>query len=348
MTYSVTANQRLYTLVDDLTDRFQVIVTGRITSAEWNLPLATFQIEVDRPDVFVKILPTGYFALAGKIPVLFPELAMQAYALQITVSAPGHEGASATVNVPIATNTFPLPEQNFALNYAPIRLQGRVTLAATGAPLVNATVTVDEPNLSTLRAPTRFTHANGTQVNSGALNPSGAIRTVIEAAPPDAQQLRLSTTAGLGGGSILRIGNASAYTYVVLDSVPQPGIVVLRGTPRRSLNFGEEARRVTFVPDGGSQQLTADVPAGIGLLPLNGALGGSALQMADADPLRVEYFSAAALTDTQGYYRLSGIGRRQSIHLRAVDAPALNDAERDWLIDPRQPINTINFSLTPI
>jgi hypothetical protein len=347
MSYTVTANQRLFTVVDDLTDVFQVVVTGRVTSAEWNTSLAAFQIEVDHPDVFVKTFPTGYFALAGKIPVLFPQLATQAYTLQITVSAPGHEGTTLTVNVPIAS-TFPLAEQNFPLNFTPIRIQGRVTLAATGTPVVSAVVRVDEANLSTLRTPTRFAHANGTPVNSGALNPSGALRTVIESAPPDAQQLRLSDTTGLAGGSILRLGSATGYTFVVLDSLPQPGTVLLRGTPRRSVNFGEEARLVTFAPDGGSQQLTADVPAGIGLLPLDGTLGSDALEIADADPLRVEYHAVSAITDTQGYYRLSGVGRRQGVHLRAVDAPALNDAERDWLIDPHQPINTVNFSLTPI
>ena len=114
------------------------------------------------------------------------------------------------------------------------------------------------------------------------------------------------------------------------------------------MNQGEEAQLVTFVPDGGLQQLTADLPAGIGLLPLNGTLGGDAQQIDDADPLLAEYHVVAAVTDNQGYYRLSGVGRRQTVHLRAVDAPALNDAERDWLLDPRQPINTVNFPLTLI
>ena len=347
MTYQLTANRRLYTLVDDLTTIFQVAVTGRVMSAEWNTPLADFQVEVDHPAVFIKTFPTGYFALAGKIPLLFPQLDTQAYTLQITVSAPGHEGATVIVPVPIGS-TFPLAEQLFPLNFTPVRIQGRVTLAATNAPVVTAIVTVDEANLATLRAPNRFAHANGTQVNSGTLNASGALRTVIESAPPDARQLRLSDTTGLGGGSILRLGSPTGYTFVVLDSVPQPGIVLMRGTPRRSVNQGEAARLVTFAPDGGSQQLTADLLAGTGLLPLNGTLGGDALHINDVDPLLAEYHAVAAVMDSQGYYRLSGVGRRQTVHLRAVDAPALNDAERDWLIDPRQSINTVNFSLTPI
>lgn len=345
MTYQLTANQRLYTLVDDLTDLFQVIVSGRVMSADWNSPLSTFHIGVDHPDVFVKTFPTGYYALAGRIGVVFPALNTQPYALQLTVSAPGYVGATATVVIPMAA-VFPLPEQPFALSYEPVRLQGRVTLASTGAPLVNAAVTVAEPNLATLRTPTRFAHANGTPVNRGALNPSGALRSVIEPAPAHAQQLRLSDTAGLGAGSILRLGNAVAFTFVVLDSVPQPGSVLLRGTPRRSVNVGEEVRLVNFAPDGGAQQLTAALPAGIGLLPLDGDLNAEALLIADADPLLAEYHAVGALTDSQGYYRLSGVGRRQSVHLAAVDAPALNGAERDWLIDPRQPINIVNFSLT--
>ena len=347
MTYQRTANQRIYTLVDDLTEIFQVVVTGRVTSAEWNTPLANPQIKVDHPAVFVRTFTTGYFALAGKIPVLFPELDTQAYALQITVSAPGHDGSTVTVAVPISS-AFPLAEQSFLLHYTPVRLQGRVTLASTGAPVVSATVRVDEANLSTLRAPTRFAHLNSTQVNSGTLTSSGVLRTVIHSTPPDAQELRLSDTTGLGGGSILRLGNPMAYTFVVLDSVPQPGIVLLRGTPRRSVNQGEVARLVTFAPDGGTQQLSDDVPAGVGLLPLDGTLGGDALQIDDPNPLQVEYHAVAAVTDSQGYYRLNGVGRRQTVHLRAVDAPVLNDAERDWLIDPRQPINTVNFSLTQI
>ena len=105
---------------------------------------------------------------------------------------------------------------------------------------------------------------------------------------------------------------------------------------------------MTFAPDGTAQLLTDDLPAGIGLLPLNGNLGGDALQIDDADPLLVEYHAVGALTDSQGYYRLNGVGRRQTIHLRAVDPLALNDAERDWLIDPRRPVNTVSLALTPI
>ena len=347
MTYPLTANQRIYTLVDDLTAIFQVVLIGRVLSAEWNTPLSTFHVDVDHPDVFVNVFSSGYFALAGKIPLLFPELDTQAYGLQVTVSAPGHESVSAAVVIPIAS-TFPLAEQLFSLNYNPVRIQGRVTLASTLAPVINAGVTVAEANLATLRIPTRFAHVNGTQVNSGALNASGALRTVIESASPDAQRLRLSDTTGLGVGSILRLGSPSAFLFVVIDSVPEPGAALLRGTPRRSVNQGEAAQLVTFVPDGGSQLLTDDLPAGIGLLPLDGNLGGDALQMNDADPLLVEYHAVGALTDSQGYYRLSGVGRRQTIHLRAVDSPALNDAERDWLIDPRQPVNTVSFALTPI
>ena len=187
MTYPLTTNQRTYTLVDDLTDIFQVVMTGRVLSAEWNTPLSAFQIDVDRPDIFVNLFPTGYFALAGKIAQLFPELDTQAYVLQITLNAPGHESASAAVAIPIGS-TFPLAEQLFSLNYSPVRIQGRVTLVSSAAPVINASVTVAEANLATLRAPTRFAHSNGTQVNSGALNASGALRTVIESALPDAQR----------------------------------------------------------------------------------------------------------------------------------------------------------------
>jgi hypothetical protein len=347
MSYPLTANERLFQVVDDLTDTLQLVVAGRVLSDEWSMPLTTFQVQVNRPDIAVNTFPTGYFALAGKIPRLFPDLAVQAYSLELTVGAPGHESATALVAIP-AGSVFPLAELVFTLNYHPVRVQGRVTLAATNSQVVNALVTVADANLATLRSPTRFAHANGTTVRSGVLSTVGAPRVVIENASAFAGQLRLSSTAGMGGGSIVRLGTAAGYTFVVLDSVPEPGVVRLRGTPGRSVNRGEAAQRMTFATDGGAQLLTDDLPAGIGLLPLDGSLGGDALHIDDANSLVAEHHVVGAITDTQGYYRLDGVGRRRAINLHAVDDPPLNDTDRDWLIDHRQPVNTVNLSLTPI
>ena len=77
MRYQLNVNQRIYTVVDDGTETFQLLLSGQVLSAEWSEPLPTFQIEVDRPDIYVKIMAEGYFALAGKVERLFPMLAVQ-------------------------------------------------------------------------------------------------------------------------------------------------------------------------------------------------------------------------------------------------------------------------------
>jgi hypothetical protein len=348
MSYQIEVNQRIYTVVDDLTDRFEVLLAGRVLSAVWNEPLPGFQIEVDHPDVFVNVMADGYFALAGKIGLLFPDLATQAYALQLTVDAPFHTGSTATVPVPPGS-TFPLPQQLFLLHYRLVRLQGRITLAADGSPVIGAAVTINEPNLATLRSPTQFPHLAGTPIRSGSLNPAGGPRTITLAALRGEQLVMLNDTTGLAAGSIVRLGNPETYLFVVVDSVgPVPNQVHLRGLLTRSVAAGEVAQPVTFAPDGGSQPLATDLPAGLGLLLLGGNLGGNALLIDDATPTQVEYFAAGAIADSAGYYRLDGIGRVQSINLQAVNPPTTHDIERIWFIDNRRSVNTVNLALTLI
>lgn len=352
MSYQIIVGQATYTVVDDLTDTFQVLLSGQVLSAEWNEPLPGFQINVDRPDIFVKTMAGGFFALAGHVNQLFPQLDSTAYAFDVSASAANTVGQTVTIAVPMGS-TFPLAEQNFSLNYVPLRVQGRVTLAATGAPVANAAVTIDLPNALTLRSVSQFEHAAGTPVRSGSLSPSGAGRAVAQTAPLAALTLQLDNTAGLAPGFILRLGAPAAFLFVVIDSVgPEPGVVNLRTPVTRTVTAGEPAQRVTFTPDGNSQPLAEAIPAGLGLLPLGGSLAAGAVQIDDASPARVEYHAVGALADSQGYYRLDGIGRRRSISLRALNPPPpatpTHQAVQGWLVNPRQPVNIVDLPLTPI
>lgn len=347
--YEVVANQRIYHVVDDLTMRFGLLVAGRVRSASTGTALRQFDVQVDNDElgaVFVKIMLDGFFALAGNSARLFPDLANTAYQLDLTISAPHYRPLTTSVNIP-ANSTFPLPELALTLDLQTLRIAGRVTRADNGAAVGNGRVTVQETNVATLRTPLHFDHAAGTVVQPVTLAPNGAGRTLAAEARQSAGELVLDSAAGLGAGVILRLGPPHEFEYVTVD-VPgsSPNSLVLRGITRRGFPVGSVVQPVTATPGAPPRALTEDLRAGDGLLLLDGAIAGDALQVEDADPARIEFHALDARTDAQGYYRLDGFGRIRTFTLFAENTASTQNANRTWTIEPLRPVNTVDLSLT--
>jgi hypothetical protein len=348
MTFQRIINQYRYRAIVDHTNIFQVIVFGMASSAASHLPISGLHVSIDHADIAVNTLTDGYYALAAHVPQAFPALATQAYTFDITFSAPFHDDVLVTINIPPGS-TFPLPPEDVVLTYRPIQIQGRVTLAATEQPQANATVSVHETNVATLRLPTRFAHSSRTPVQGGTLDPTSTRHRVARTSVPPASAVTLDATTAIATGTILRLGDPIAYLYVIVDSVDTAtDTVQVRGGINRTVRQGEPAEVVTFTASGSTLALDQDIAIESGLLPLNGSIETAALQINDANPQQVEYHTLSALTDVQGYYRLTGINGRPSVLLRAVDAMISNSAERNWLINIRERVNIVNMPLRPI
>jgi hypothetical protein len=165
MQLQIAAADRLYTVVEDLTSLFRVVVSGRVRDAIDGDPLrAGFRVGTSRRELVARTLPDGLFAVAADPALAFPSDAA-AYDFELEVSAPGYRPETVAVPVPPAS-TFPLAPLDVSLRRLPVRVQGRVVRAAGGDPVAGARVTVQAPEVLALHAPLAFAHGAGAWASS--------------------------------------------------------------------------------------------------------------------------------------------------------------------------------------
>jgi hypothetical protein len=338
------ANQRRYWVVDDDMRSFVALVAGRVFSAETNTPLSTFQVIASRDDLAITHAADGVFAVAGYPSQLFPDLAMQPYQFDLTISTAKHRGATLTVNVPMAAQ-FPLPELAVLLPFQPIRLQGRITLATTGAAIANASVTVNEANTITLRAPLVRDYAIGSAAQACTIAPVGAARLLTESARAGATELVLDSSAGLVANDLLQLGTPVWHTIVIVAGAGTvPNSLRLQTALTRSYSSGSTFQPISATLAAPTRNLVADATLGDGLLRLDGTLNANAIRLNDG--VQASFYYLNALSDTAGYYRLDGIGGQATVTVLATTAT--HDLQRTWFIDPRLDTNRVDFALTPL
>src|SRR5262249_51765606 len=124
--------------------------------------------------------------------------------------------------------------------------------------------------------------------------------------------------------SILQLSSPAQLLveYAIVDHLgpgpaSQPGDVILRTGLNRS--YGSTATIVQFVNAvtvGAPTQLARDADAGDGLLLLNQMPGGSAV-VVDAGSSNKEFHEVGAVSNTEGYYSVQGIGRAKELFLQA-------------------------------
>jgi len=138
--------------------------------------------------------------------------------------------------------------------------------------------------------------------------------------------------------------------YAIVDHVGpgpanQPGDVFLRTGLNRSYGAAM-ATIVQFVnaaPTGAPAQLASDADAGDGLLLLNQMPAGTAVVVDGGSPTAKEFHELGAVSNSDGYYSVQGIGRAKEIFLQA--SKGITKKNRDWFVEYDRPINVVDFRL---
>lgn len=368
----VFVDNQMYTLVKDFRTSYQVLVSGLARDAlTGEAPVGALSIslrsmnvattdQVMKSLIFIKVLGSGLFCLAGAPERIFPDLSNTGYSLGLEVQVPGYRSAQLTASIP-RNSTFPLPTlPPVDLQPLPIRIQGRVVgMTTTPTPIVGANVfLLDEPNATltehvvALRTPLHFPHATGTTVQQRQLAPSGAVRQLATSVSAGNQVLTLNDSTGLAGGDILLIGSEAAGEYAVIDNLPRnvPSQVMLFNALNRSYAAGTAVQQYTPGSMGTNTMLSRPVDVGDGVLFLPVTLSASAgvIELADATASLVEYHALGAVTDANGYYQLDGITRVQTVYMDASAAGyAAMHNPTAWTVDYGRPVNIVDFQLLP-
>ena len=204
-----------------------------------------------------------------------------------------------------------------------------------------------------LRTPLYFPHAVGTTVQQRQLTTSGTARQLTASVTGGNQVLTLNDVTGLAVGDVLLIGTNAAGEYVVIDSLPQdaPEQIILRNILNYSFAAGTVVQKYAPGASGTSTTLTRQANAGEGVvfLPINlPAAPTDLIEIADTTAEFVEYHALGAITYDNGYYRLDGFTRVQTVYMdaSAVDYAAMQSPAA-WTIDYGQPVNNVDFRLLP-
>lgn len=361
--HQVAVGNLLYTVVDDCTTTYWALLTGSVTDEILgDLYAPGFTVNTGRADLATKTTANGLFAVTGYPDQSFPNhSSINSPNVNLELKAPGFRDL--TISQPILAGVpFPIVVPPQKLRRLPVRIQGRVVNDLTRAPYAGSLVlSVDDPNnppsihTTALRTPLYFDHPTAPVAQLVTITaPSGPSLTAAVTAGD--QILNLSSRSGLGTGSVIQLSNASKLIveYGVVDQViPAPsataGQVLLRNALNRSYAAGV-ATTVSFVTAGaasGTINLSADVNAGDGVLLAPQLMNGTALittLVVDPGTPIVEYHEIGALTDSDGYYGLDGMGRVPEIFLFSSQG-ALQQTV-GWFIEYENAVNVVDLRLS--
>lgn len=353
----ITANGRIYTVVDDVDTVYWALITGAVVDGAAGGDFRhDFTVTPDLPGMTVRTIDGGLYCLAGYPEQVFPNLATMGYTVALTIAAQGYRGVSLPVPVP-QNSAFPVGAPITPLRPLPVRVQGRVVDDASRAPLPGAMVRTDDspgpPHVVSLRGPLHFAHPAGTAVREQPFSNAGPAKQLAVAAAGSSATVTLTNRAGLAPGGILRLGSAEPREFGIIASLAAtpanpalPGDVALTALLGRSLPAGADVQPVTPGAAGTVRHLVADADAGDGLVLLDGPLNVATVAVADAAPARVEYGSTGVLTDAQGFYALDGVGHVARVGL-IVSAPAHLSDTIPVVIDYSQAVSVVDCRLKP-
>jgi hypothetical protein len=163
------------------------------------------------------------------------------------------------------------------------------------------------------------------------------------------QVLNLSVRTGLAANSIVRLtGSAGVLLeYAVVDhlgpgAASTPGQVYLRNTFNSSYSVaGTAVDFVTATAAGAVGALSTDADAGDGVL-LSSVLFSGTVALETGTP-SAEFHEVGALSGSDGYYGLDGMGRVQELVLQATQGALTSTV--DWFVEYDQPLNLVDFRL---
>lgn len=356
--YSISAGSRLYTVVDDCVTDFVAIITGSVTDeifGEFVEP--GFKVVPAEGELTGKATRNGLFSVNGYPGQSFPHLDTISYTVDLLLSAPGFRDQPLSVTI-LPKSLFPIPVPPVAMRRLPVQIQGRVVNDATRAPIQGAVVTViDDPvtpptvHSLLLRSPLSFAHAAGAPVQEVTVTLTTNTQ-LTQRASAGATTLSLNSRVGLVPNSVIQLAGPSQLfvEYAIVDSVGpgpanQPGDVFLRVGLNRSYAAGATTvvQFVNTAPAGAPAQFAADADAGDGLLLLNQIPAGSTVVVDGASPTAKEFHEVGAVSNSDGYYSVQGIGRAKEIFLQA--SKGITKKTRSWFVEYDRPINIVDFRL---
>lgn len=350
--HHVDLNGEVYTVVDAAETVYQAVLVGSATDEIFGaLDAPGFAVQLTRGDLRAKAFRNGSYAVSGYPGQSFPQLATKSYTVNYTLTAPGFRDLPASATIPSGAS-LPIAE-TAAMRRLPVRIQGQVVSYASRTPIAGALIlSVDDPStppsvhITAMRSPLSFAHASGASVRQVAIAVTGTSQLAQAVHGGDAV-LDLTSRAGLAPGSIVRITSDMGVRmeYGVVDSLgpgapSDSGAVLLRSSIVRSYTVA--ATTVEFVevtPAGAAASLSSDADSGDGVLLASQPLSHT-VAIESGSP-RAEIHEVGALSDSDGYYGLDGIGRTRDVFLQASKAALQQTA--DWFVQYDQPVNSVDF-----
>lgn len=358
MPYDVTHRSHVYRVVDDRTSVTVAAVIGQLVDEITAGPLPSrATVTIDRPGFVARAFDGGWFVVSALPHLDLPLLGSDPYTLVASIRAATFQPLELTVTLPAAA-TLPLELGPVPLRRQRVQLRGRVTHRVTGAPiadaLVFATGVAGGSPLLVTRQPQRAPHATGTSVRRRRLDDTPTVTQLAAPARGGATTIAVSSRTGLADGDLVRLGTAATGEYTVVETVSTepanpalPGDLELRAPLFRGFPATTDVRRINpdVVPQ--TRATVADADAGDGVLLLDGAIDPNAIETVEVlDGTRTEYHTIGALTDSDGFYHLYGIGRVGALRVIARSA-GLSDGTRTVAIDPGRPTTDVNLQLEP-
>lgn len=358
--YQVSANSRLYTVVDDCAPVFFAMIVGAVSDEILGtFDSSSLQVKFTRNDLGATVTRQGMYAISALPPRSFPKLDTQSYTVDYTLTADGFRDAPRSVTIP-ASPTLPISAPSAAMRRLPVRLQGRVVQDSTGQPVAGALIVcVDNPNPPSpppppplphtllMRSPLSFAHPVNAPVQQVTLSTAGTAH-LAQPAAAGSRTILLDTTSGLSGSAFVQLANTTStlVEYATVSAIgPQPGVVTLNNPLNRSYPQGTATavRFVTASPAGSAAHLLLDADAGDGVLIADTLLQVNTVAVDLGGPA-VEYHELGALTGIDGYFAADGIGRTAQIFLRPnPGTPGLPIVP--WFIEYERAVNVVNFRI---
>ena len=343
--YAVQAQGLTYTVVNDVQITYQAVITGSLTDEASGTPLLVEAlITPDLPGLGVNLTDGALFAVTAYVKRVFPQLATTAYTVHLGIAASGYRPTSVTVPIP-AGSTLPIALPAISMRPLPVRLQGRVVKASDRSAIAGATISSAANAVLLARSPLYFDHASGVAVNAVTFTPTGPARSLATTVTGGSSSLALNNTAGLLASQILRIGSGPLTEMAVIQSLgPNPAQVNLLTPVNSSYPAAAPVQQVNAAGPIGSAALARSSNTGDGLMILAAPLVATGIQIADG--AQTEYHLLNAISDGSGYYHANGMAGVVWLNLQAA-AGGFTNADATWLLDYNNPVNVVDFRLTP-
>jgi hypothetical protein len=352
----VEAKDITYTVVEDLTSIFEVLVEGSVVDdVTGGAPGSAVQLDADRDGVFLKALENGDYCLAGELERVLPLHGTTTHSFEVTIGARGYLPQTITVTV-LAAAALPVQLPEVRLRPFPVRVQGRVVQSSTNRDAAAAAVVrvgnVGAQGRLALRTPLHADHGATTPVQRRTAARAGVVRRLARDATGGTDVLALTGPA-VAGTPVIGFVPQQRLEFVPVATVgPGPGEVTLTQPLTRSYPADTEVEEFTFATPAGApgRRLTRDALAGDGLLLLDGVVGPATtvVQVGDAGSGPIEFHAVGARADGDGYYALEGIGGVTGIALRARPTPTGPPGPAaPWTIDYGRSSNLVNLKLAP-